>query len=257
MGTRFAGFQRQPGKLTVQGELERALMAVTGERTGIVASGRTDAGAHSLGQVVAFSTESALSADTFRRALNAHLPDDITVARTDDAPPGFHPRFAARRRTYRYLVFNRAERSPFYRDRALHIATPLDVSRIEEALQLLVGRRDVSAFVPVQANGNRERYIYAASCRRDGDLVSITLEASGFMRQMVRSIVGTVIRVGRGKLSVSDFAEIMRSGRRELAGDTAPAHGLYLAEVLYDESIDREADRSAPEVGGRARGEKA
>jgi tRNA pseudouridine38-40 synthase len=217
----------------VQGTIEQALEAITGEDVRITGSGRTDAGAHACAQVIAFSTRSTLPAETFRRALNAHLPDDIAVVSAEDAAADFHPRFDASSRIYRYLIWNRPERSPFYLGRAHHVPVHLNDARMNDALSRLVGIRDVSAFVPVRADGPRARRIFSARCCREGDLITITLEASGFMRQMVRAIVGTVISVGRGRMSVEEFEVIVRAGRRTLAGDTAPAHGLYLDEVVY------------------------
>jgi tRNA pseudouridine38-40 synthase len=231
----------------VQGTLEQALAAITGENVHITGSGRTDAGAHAIGQVFAFDTGSSLPADTFRRALNAHLPRDISVTASADAPEAFHPRFDATARVYRYLIWNRPERSPFWRGRAHHIPVPLDVDAMSAALGRLVGLRDMSSFVPVKTEGSRARHIFSAECRRDGDLISVTLEASGFMRQMVRAIVGTVIRVGRGTMGVGEFATVAASGSRLLAGDTAPAEGLYLVEVIYGARSRTEGPCRIPE----------
>lgn len=222
----------------MQGTLERALTAITGESTGIAGSGRTDAGAHACAQVVAFSTHSSLPVETLKRALNAHLPHDIAVVRVDEVDESFHPRFDAVARVYRYLIWNRPERSPFLRGRAYHVPVRLDEAAMREALNHLVGILDVSAFVPVAAEGSRTRQLFAAACRRDGDLITITLEASGFMRQMVRAIVGTVLRVGRGTITLEEFDAIVQAGRRELAGDTAPAEGLYLEKVVYRDMRD-------------------
>lgn len=233
LGTAFAGFQRQPGKETVQGTIERAITAVTGETAAITAAGRTDAGAHARRQVIAFSTHSTLSSDTFRRALNAHLPESVAVTRVDDVPLAFHPRFDASKRTYEYFIWNRPVRSPFFAGRATHVPWYLDVDLMDDAASGLVGIRDVSAFVPAAATGDRRRLIYAASCKRDGDLVVVRLEASGFMRQMVRAIVGTLMQVGAGRRTVDDFVAITEAGRRQLAGTTAPADGLYLIDVEY------------------------
>jgi tRNA pseudouridine38-40 synthase len=219
----------------VQGTLEQALAAITGEDVHITGSGRTDAGAHAVGQVIAFDTESSLSADTFRRALNAHLPWDISVVASTEAAAEFHPRFDAAARAYRYLIWNRPERSPFWRGRAYHIPAPLDVAAMSAALDRLVGLRDMSSFVPMRTEGSRTRQIFGATCVRDGDVIEITLTASGFMRQMVRAIVGTVIQVGRGTMTVNEFEAVAASGSRLLAGDTAPAEGLYLVEVVYGE----------------------
>jgi tRNA pseudouridine38-40 synthase len=202
-----------------------------------LASGRTDAGAHAVCQVVAFSTESRLRAATLCRAMNAVLPDDIAVTSCRDTSEDFNPRRDAASRTYRYLIWNRTVRSPFLLDRAAHVKPRLDEEEMNRAAHALVGRHDLSAFIPVRSDGNRERSIYSLHCRRNGHMVTVEIEATGFMRQMVRAIVGTLIRVGTGKLSPAEFADILGGRDRALGGDTAPACGLYLVAVRYPGEI--------------------
>jgi tRNA pseudouridine38-40 synthase len=198
----------------------------------VVGAGRTDAGAHAFHQVVAFDTSSRLAPEALLRALNAHLPRDIAVTGACDVHPTFHPRYDATSRVYRYLIWNRAVRSPLWRGRAAHVARRLDVGAMDVAARSLVGVHDFSAFVASHSE-NRSREMLRAACSRTGDLVSIELEATGFMRQMVRSIAGTLIRVGLGKLDVPAVRTILESRDRGLAGDTAPACGLYLIDVRY------------------------
>lgn len=233
MGMSYAGFQSQPGKATVQSVLESAIARVTGEHVGIIGAGRTDAGAHARAQVIAFSTESALSADVLGRAINAYLPDDIAVTSIAEADEVFHPRFDALSRTYRYIIGNRSTPSPFWVGRAMFVRPRLDVDAMAEAAALLEGVHDFGAFVATSAPGDRTRTMYSAQCWRESDLVLIELEATGFMQQMVRAIAGTLVRVGLGKLNVADFATILASRDRVQAGDTAPACGLYLMRVRY------------------------
>lgn len=233
LGTAYAGFQRQPGKTTVQGILEQAIERITGESSAVIGSGRTDAGAHALGQVVAFSTGSGLSAETLRRALNAHLPADVRVVSVHEADADFNPRFDAVARHYRYLIWNREPASPFWNGRAAFVRLPVDVEGMNEAAQALVGEHDFTAFVASTASGSRVRTMYSASVHRDGHLVVIELEANGFMQAMARSIAGTLMLVGRGTLRPADMATILSSRNRSLAGETAPAHGLYLVDVRY------------------------
>ncbi len=218
----------------MQATLESAISRITGEKVVVFGSGRTDAGAHAFGQVVAFSTASALPADTIRRALNATLPFDIAVTYATEVAPSFHPRYHARSRTYRYIIWNRPVRSPFWQGRAAHVRQPLDASYMNHALQQLLGSHDMGAFVPKRTTGNRNRTIYSASCCREGNLVIVDIEASGFMRQMVRAIVGTAIDVGRGAIDAAVFHRVLSAANREHAGDTAPACGLYLLSVNYD-----------------------
>lgn len=240
LGTRYAGFQTQPGKTTVQQVLEMAIANVTGEAVRVLGSGRTDAGAHAVGQVIAFSTESALPIAAFLRALNAHLPDDINVTSTEDVALSFHPRYDALRRTYRYLIWNRPVRSPFWLGRSAHVRPPLDVDRMDKAARHLIGDHDFGAFVAAAATPNRRRTMQRAHCWREADVVIVELEASGFMRQMVRAIAGTLIDVGLGKLDVLDFERILLSRDRARAGETAPACGLYLFRVSYPELAHRQ-----------------
>lgn len=233
VGTAYAGFQRQPGKVTVQSALEHAIEAATGERVRLIGSGRTDAGAHAYGQVVAFSTSSALPPDKLSRAINAHLPDDIAVWRAGAVSDSFHPRFDARSRTYRYVIWNRPIRSPFVARRAAHVKQPLDVEAMDAAAALLAGSHDFGAFIPVATSGDRRRTVFEAQCWRDGALVQFEIEASGYMRQMIRSMAGTLILVGSGRLTVDGFRDVLLAADRRHRGPTAPAHGLYLVRVRY------------------------
>jgi tRNA pseudouridine38-40 synthase len=165
--------------------------------------------------------------------MNALLPEDIAVTGCTDVRADFNPRRDATSRTYRYLIWNRPVRSPFAIERAAHVRVPLDVRAMDEAARVLQGTHDMSAFIPRKTESSRVRTIYSASCRRDGDFVGVELEANGFVRQMVRAIVGTLIRVGTGRLTSAEFDNILLSRDRAQAGDTAPAHGLYLVDVRY------------------------
>ncbi|GAC1519030.1 MAG: tRNA pseudouridine(38-40) synthase TruA [Chloroflexota bacterium] len=233
MGTAYAGFQRQPGKVTVQSVIEESIATVTQEYAPVVASGRTDAGAHALGQVIAFSSLTRLQDQVLQRALNATLPRDIVVTHVQDVAADFHPRFDAHSRTYRYLLYNRHVPSPLWRLRAAHVRRPLDVGAMAEAASALLGRHNFAAFVPAIQAVESTRTFYSSHCRRRGDLIAVDLRASGFKRQMVRSIVGTLIWAGEGKIGRDDFSTIMASGDRRRAGETMPAHGLYLLDVHY------------------------
>jgi tRNA pseudouridine38-40 synthase len=220
----------------VQAALEQAIGKVTQEdEVKLVASGRTDAGAHALQQVVAFSTGSRLAPDVLRRAVNAHLPRSIAVTHVQEMPADFHPRYDATSRIYRYLIWNRPVRSPFWEERAAHVPRPLNETAMQRAASLLVGQHDFGAFVPVNHVGSRRRMMYRAECRREGALVILELEASGFMRQMVRTIAGTLIWVGLGQIDSAEFQRILQSADRTAAAQTAPARGLYLHSVLYPE----------------------
>ena len=224
----------------MQATLEQAIAAATQENVRVAGSGRTDAGAHALRQIVAFSTSCSLPPEVLGRAINEHLPDDIAVTSVAEVAASFHPRYDASRRVYRYQIWNRPVRSPFWVGRAAHVKYPLDQERMNEAAAILVGEHDFSSFVPAILGGSRTREVYRAECWRSGHLVIVELEGTGFMRQMIRSIVGTLVRVGAGKMEVAELSEILASRDRALAGNTMPAAGLYLMDVIYPESPPRD-----------------
>lgn len=241
VGTAYAGFQRQSRKPSVQAALESAILAVTGESVTLSTAGRTDAGAHACRQVSAFTTDSSLPANVMRGALNAHLPRDIAVTTVTDVQESFNPRYDAVSRTYRYLILNREARSPFWEARAWHIRSALDVSAMHAAAQFLVGRTDLGSFVPKSKPGSKVRTVFGAVCAREGDLVSIELRASGFMKQMTRAIVGTLVDIGLHRRDGAGFRSLIAAGDRSLAAPTAPACGLYLVDVQYDYQNDNQA----------------
>ena len=218
----------------MQATLEDALSRVTQEDIHVLGSGRTDAGAHAVSQVVAFSTATALRPEVLQRAANALLPRSVAITGARDVPADFHPRFNAVSRLYRYVIWNRPVRSPFWEGRSVHVKPDLDVDIMHRAIQMLVGRRSFASFVPAKYDGSCERTVWSARCWREDWTVNIEIEAEGFMRQMVRSIAGTLIDVGRGKIGLEQFAAIVQACDRTRAGRTAPACGLYLVRVRYD-----------------------
>lgn len=238
-GTELVGSQFQASGRTVQGELERAWSRFTGEQIRWNFAGRTDAGVHARGQVANARTRSRQPLETVQRALNALLPHDIGVRRAWDAPYEFHARYSAVRRDYRYLLRNERWRSPLLRNRAVHIDQPLDVQAMAQALEALVGVHDFRAFGSTP-DGPTARECFAATCGEIEEwgsrLIAIDLAANGFLRHMVRTIVGTLLLVGRGKLAVTEMARILDSRDRDQAGPTAPSHGLYFMSVTYPES---------------------
>ena len=236
-GTEFDGFQVQPGRRTVQGELEAALSRLSDTRgVRVVAAGRTDAGVHAAGQVIAFTYPGRLPAGELERALAAILPSDIGVHGVRRASPGFHPRYAARYREYRYTVWN-GPRSPLRERHALGVRAPLDVAAMTEAASVLVGRHDFSAFGA--ADRQPIRTIHWIRVRRTGHEVTIDVAADAFLRQMVRSIVAALLRAGRGEIAGGEIAEALGSGSRAFHGAVAPPHGLCLRRVVYDEPARR------------------
>jgi tRNA pseudouridine38-40 synthase len=234
-GTDFAGWQRQPRSPTIQAALEDALLRLTGERLVVHGAGRTDAGVHALGQVAAITTASPLPAETLRRALCALLPPAISVVAADEVEASFDPRRHARGKLYRYRIWNRPSRSPHEARHAWHRTRPLDDAAMAEAAALLIGEHDFAAFRAADCERRTTvRRVFSLAVRRSGPLVTVEVEATAFLKNMVRIIVGTLDEVGRGRLSPDAVAAILAGRDRAAAGPTAPPHGLFLVEVHYD-----------------------
>jgi tRNA pseudouridine38-40 synthase len=229
-GTDFAGFQVQPGARTVQGELEAALATISGgSRVGVVAAGRTDAGVHAVGQVIAFTDPKGRPAEELARALDALLPEDVAIREVRRVPAEFHPRYAARYREYRYTVWN-GPRSPLRERYALGVRDPLDTAAMERAGSVLMGRHDFSAFGA--SHRQPVRTVHSVRVRRAGSLVTIDVAADAFLRQMVRRIVAALLEVGHGRTNEEAVAAALASKRPAFNGATAPAKGLCLRRVV-------------------------
>jgi tRNA pseudouridine38-40 synthase len=233
-GTRYAGWQRQTNAPTIQAAIEDALAGIAQVPITIVGAGRTDAGVHAVGQVASFRTDRRLSTRDWLRALNARLPADIGALAVEQAADDFHARYSATAKLYRYRILNRAERSPLLRHWAWHIFKPLDLDAMRDAALSLVGCHDFSAFecMPTE-NDNPHCAVRSLQLERDGDLLELSICANRFLKQMVRSIVGTLVEVGQGKRSSADMKGILEGGDRSAAGRTAPPQGLYLVRVDY------------------------
>lgn len=233
-GTGFSGWQRQSRRPSVQGEIERAIRAVTRVEVNLIGAGRTDAGVHALGQVANFHTTSRIAADRFPPALNAHLPDAIRILSAREGAADFHARYAATGRMYRYAVLNRPAPSAILRAHTYHVPATLDVYAMQEAAALLLGTHSFASFRGV---GSAERTavctLRRADVARAGDTILLTFEADRFLRHMVRLIVGTLLPVGQGKLAADALAEILAAQDNKQAGPRAPAHGLFLVRVSY------------------------
>jgi tRNA pseudouridine38-40 synthase len=229
-GTDFAGFQRQRGARTVQQELETALGRLAGgRRIRVDGAGRTDAGVHATGQVIAFTDPGRRSAAELETALAGILPRDVAVRGIRRVVAGFDPRRAARYREYRYTVWN-GPRSPLHERTALWMRVPLDVEAMTRAATALVGRHDFSAFGSAQ--GQTVRTVHAIRVRRQGSLLTIDVRADAFLRGMVRRIVAVLLAAGRGEIEHREVARILRDRRPALDGAMAPARGLCLRRVV-------------------------
>jgi tRNA pseudouridine38-40 synthase len=243
-GTRFVGWQRQAAGESIQGLLEGALAAFEGAPVTVHGAGRTDAGVHALGQVASASVTFTHPTETIVRALNAQLPDDIRIIDIDDAAPDFHARFSARAKTYRYQIRAGTVGDPFTRAFVWQLPEPLNVGAMTEAAAALVGTHDFAAFQSVGTEvASTVRTIFRSDFsaterlerpERSERLFVYEVSADGFLRHMVRAIVGTLVEIGRGWRSVESMVQLIERGTRAQAGATAPPHGLFLVSVNYD-----------------------
>lgn len=238
-GEPFAGWQRQPGRPTIQQALEEAVAAVCGpgvSHSTVTGAGRTDAGVHASGQVASFFSDAGIPAEKWAPALNAHLPPTIRVVESRPAPPHFHPRKDARAKRYEYHVWTRPVASALDR-KVLHVPYPVDWAKVADAAQLFVGRHDFKSFQAADATTKTsEREIFRFDLRREPPhRVVFDIEGNGFLKQMVRTIVGTLLDVGTGRRTIDDVKACLAARDRCRAGRTAPASGLWLREVRYDD----------------------
>ncbi len=236
-GKEFNGWQKQPNKLNIQGEIEKAIKQITGEEVDLTASGRTDAGVHALGQVANFKTNSELPIEKFPIALNANLKKSIVIKSAEEVEERFHSRLTCKRKTYRYVINNSKYGTAIYRNLETHIPMKLDIQKMQQAVKYFEGEHDFKAF---KASGTSSkssvRTIYKAEVIDAGnERIYIELTGNGFLYNMVRIIAGTLVDVGLGKIEPEDIKEIIKSQKRENAGKTLPPQGLYLVEVEYGE----------------------
>lgn len=233
-GTAYFGWQKQARGRTLQGEFERALHRLTGEAVRVAAAGRTDTGVHASGQVVSFALDRAWPAERLVRALNAVTPADIAVRDAEVVPEDFDPRRWALSRVYTYRMWNHRVPSPFYWRYAWHVPWALDVAAMQYAAALVVGEHDFAAFRGTGCEARHSvRHVLGSGFIRKGPLLVYHIEANGFLRHMVRSLIGTFVEVGTGKRPPEDMTALLAARDRTRAGPTAPAHGLCLTSVRY------------------------
>jgi tRNA pseudouridine38-40 synthase len=234
-GAAYSGWQRQKEDRTIQGEIENALQIMTREKVVLIGSGRTDAGVHALGQTANFKSEARISPEAFQKGLNSLLDGDIAIKSCESVPLDFHARFDVVKKAYRYRISNRSVPPAVGRQYVWHIRRPLDANAMAKAAARFVGEHDFKAFEGTgspRASTVRRLFKSELSARDDG-LITYDIEANGFLRFMVRNIVGTLAEVGRGKIGPEDIPRIFESGDRSLAGATAPPQGLFLVSVDY------------------------
>lgn len=236
-GTDYHGWQVQPGLATIQGTLEKVVAEIEGKAVHVAGSGRTDAGVHALAQVAAFTIDNPIPLDNLRRAMNRLLPPDIRVLRVEEAPLDFHPRYAAKAKTYEYRIFRGEICSPFERRYVCHHPYPLNVERMTRLAPLLDGEHDFTAFAASDerdAEGlSKVRTIFCSRLTEEGDRLVYRVTGSGFLKHMVRNIVGVLIEAGKGNADSAGLKARLEPGCTIPPGPTAPARGLFLVSVDY------------------------
>ena len=233
-GKGFNGWQKQPNKLNIQGEIERAIKEVTGEEVELNASGRTDAGVHAISQVANFKTESNIDINKIPLALNSKLKKSIIIKKAEEVDLNFHARYNAKGKKYRYIINNSLVGSAIYRDLEYNFPIKLDVEKMKHAAKYFEGEHDFKAFRSSgTSNKNSVREIYKVEIKEENERIILEFTANGFLYNMVRIMVGTLMDVGLGKIKPESIKDIIDSKERTKAGKTAPAQGLYLVEVYY------------------------
>ena len=237
-GTNYHGWQSQSNAKTVQETIERAIRGLTGEEITITGSSRTDQGVHAFGQVANFLTESNIPYDRFSYALNRMLPKDIVIKKSEEVSMDFHARHCSKGKKYRYLIYNSSSPSAIFRNGSYHISHNLDLDNMSKAITFFVGTHDFSAFRATGSSVKTSvRTIFDVNLTRDGDNIWFEVSGDGFLYNMVRIMVGTLVDVGMGRIKEEEIPGILESLDRKKAGRTAPPQGLYLVEVFYEDSI--------------------
>lgn len=233
-GTDYHGFARQNETVTVQGTIEKAISKITQEEVLTLGAGRTDAGVHAKGQCVTFDSATKIPSDRLVKAINSQLPPDIVIQSVEEVDEQFHPRFGAKRKTYRYQIWCGELPDPFTYRYALHYPYEIDERKMQQAADLMIGEHDFACFC---ASGSQVkdtiRTVYSIDVKREGNMISVDICGNGFLYNMVRIIVGTLLYVNEGKLSTDDIPEIISGKDRKKAGPTVPPQGLTMLSIIY------------------------
>lgn len=233
-GKEYNGWQKQPNKLNIQGEIERAIQNITGEQVELIGSGRTDAGVHAFGQVANFKIDSDFPIEKMAIAINSQLKKSIRIKKTEEVSQEFHSRYNCHSKTYQYVIDNSEQGSAIYRGLSYHVPQELDVEKMQKAVTYFVGEHDFSSFKSSGTSSKSSvRIIYDANVEKDGEKVKISLTGNGFLYNMVRIMTGALIDVGHKKIAPEDIKTMLEEKDRTKAADTAPAKGLYLYKVSY------------------------
>lgn len=234
-GTQYCGWQVQPNGITIEEVLNRALSRLTGEEIQVIGASRTDSGVHAMGNVAVFDTASRIPADRFAMALNRNLPEDIVVTCSEEVAGDFHPRYRDCSKTYEYRILNARVPDPTRRKTTYFVSYDLDLEAMREASAYFLGEHDFASFCNVRTNvSSTVRTVSDLTIRREGDEIRIRITGNGFLYNMVRIIVGTLVRVGRGYYRPEQVLEILEAKKRTEAGVTAPPQGLFLMEIRYE-----------------------
>ena len=233
-GSNFCGWQKQPKGRTVQETIEKAIFKATNEQIEINGSSRTDSGVHAKSMVANFFTNSTIPSEKFREAINVRLPEDVSIIKSEEVAESFHARYSSKGKTYSYTIINRYERLSLGHQYLYHYRYPLDFNKVEEACKYFVGTHDFRAFMsPGSSIKTTIRTIYELYLKRDGDKIQIFITGNGFLYNMVRIIVGTLLKVGNGKIKPEEIESIIKEGNRKRAGMCVPTNGLILEKVFY------------------------
>lgn len=233
-GTNYSGWQKQPNANTIQEEIEKAIEKAIGEKITIIGAGRTDSGVHGKGQVANFITDSSIPGAKFKYAINRYLPEDITIIGSKEVEKSFHSRYDSLGKKYKYLIYNAPIKSPLLRNYTYYVPYKLDFQKMNEAKDYFIGKHDFAAFMASGSDvDDTVRNIYYDSLNTCNNIIVFEIYGDGFLYNMVRIIVGTLVDVGIGKISPQDIIDILKSRDRKNAGHTAPPEGLYLEKVCY------------------------
>ncbi len=232
-GTNYSGWQIQKNAITVQGVIQKVLSNIVQHNVRLKVAGRTDTGVHAVGQVASFRTTSRMSPHEFKEALNSMLPADIRVLGVEDVDEEFHPRYSAKKRWYRYLIYNVEVPSPFFRNYSLWVRKGLDVELLNRYAKVVEGEHDFTSLAMLERGNSPVRIVYSCEVKRRGDFVVVDIVANSFLRRMVRSIVGTFLDLEKNSMPPEEMEKIIFAKERRLAGQTAYPNGLYLMKVFY------------------------
>ncbi len=242
-GTNYCGWQIQPNGITVEEVLNRELSALTGTKVTVIGASRTDSGVHARGNVAVFDTNSPIPPDRIAYALNRRMPEDIVVIRSEEVPADWHPRYQNSVKTYEYHILNAKMPDPTKRHTTYFVSYHLDIQKMRDAAAYIVGEHDFASFCNIHTDvEDTVRTIYELSIEKIGEELTIRIRGNGFLYNMVRIIVGTLLRVGRGFYTPEQVKEILEAKNRKSAGVTAPPQGLMLMQIEYEKDLDKSKD---------------